>query len=93
MFFLFVFFRCFLFLSENVGKVNVLKFQTLSILFWPNFFLFVQLFLKILSGMANSVDPDQAPPSGPSLLAYAILSDTLVNRILGHLHSNCLSFH
>ena len=26
--------------------------------------LFMQLFLKILSGMANSVDPDQTAPSG-----------------------------
>ena len=26
--------------------------------------LFMQLFLKILSGMANSVDPDQTAPKG-----------------------------
>ena len=26
--------------------------------------LFMQLFLKMLSGMANSVDPDQTAPSG-----------------------------
>ena len=26
--------------------------------------LFMQLFLKILSGMANSVDPNQTAPSG-----------------------------
>ena len=44
--------------------------------------LFMQLFLKILSGMANSVDPDQ---TAPSLFAYVILSDTLVFEILGHL--------
>ena len=38
----------------------VLKFLTLnSILFWPKFSLFTQPFLKILIGMANSVDPDQ----------------------------------
>ena len=37
----------------------------------------MQLFLKTLSGMANSVDPDQT--------AYAILSETLVYEVLGHL--------
>ena len=45
--------------------LNVLKFLTLYFIpFWPNFSFFVQLFLKILSGMANSVDPDQTAPSG-----------------------------
>ena len=40
--------------------VNILKFQTLySILFWPKRHFFMQLFLKILSGMANSVDFNQ----------------------------------
>ena len=48
------------------------------------------LLLKILSGMANSVDPDQTAPSGAvwsgsTLFAYVILSDTLVFGILGHL--------
>ena len=44
---------------------NVLNFQTLySILFWPNFFFVCRFFLKILSGMANSVEPDQTSPSG-----------------------------
>ena len=41
----------------------------------------MQLFLKILTGMANSVDPDQTDPSvdpdqtapGSALFAYAIL--------------------
>ena len=52
--------------------------------------IFMQLFLKILSGMANSVDPDQTAPSGAvwsgsALFAYVILSDTLVFKILGHL--------
>ena len=48
---------------------NVLKFKTLySILFWPKVCFFMQLFLKILSGMANSADPDQtAPISGSAL--------------------------
>ena len=34
----------------------------------------------MLSGMANSIDPDQTAP-----FAYVILSDTLVFEILGHL--------
>ena len=46
-------------------------------------------FLKIPSGMANNVDPDQtalgAVCSGSALFAYVILSDTLVFEILGHL--------
>ena len=50
----------------------------------------MQLFLKILSEMENSVDPDQTAPSGAvwsgsALFAYAILSDTVVYKILGHL--------
>ena len=44
------------------------------------------MFHKRLSGMANSVDPDKtAPTSGSALFAYAILSDTFVYEILGHL--------
>ena len=41
--------------------VNVLKFRTLYSIpfFCLFFFLFMQLFPNILSGMANSVDPDQ----------------------------------
>ena len=50
----------------------------------------MQLFLKILSEMANSVDPDQTAPSGAvwsgsALFAYAILLSTLVYEILEHL--------
>ena len=50
----------------------------------------MHLLLKILSGMANSVDPDQTAPSGAvwsgsALFAYVILSDILVFEILGHL--------
>ena len=42
------------------------------------------LFLKTLSGMANSADPDQTAPegavwSGSTLFQYAILSETLKN--------------
>ena len=52
--------------------------------------LFMQQFLKLLNGMANSVDPDQTAPSGAvwsgsTLFAYVILSDTSVFEILGHL--------
>ena len=40
--------------------------------------------------MANNVDPDQSAPegavwSGSALFAYAILSEILVCKILGHL--------
>ena len=50
----------------------------------------MQLFLKTLNGMANSVDPDQTAPegavwSGSALFAYAIFSATLVYENLGHL--------
>ena len=38
--------------------------NTLFHTFLACFWLFVQLFLKILSGMANSVDPYQIAPSG-----------------------------
>ena len=46
--------------------------------------------LKILSGMTNSIDPDQTAPSGAvwsgsALFAYAVLSETLVYEILGQL--------
>ena len=52
--------------------------------------LFMQLLLKTLSEMANSVDPDQTAPlgavwSGSALFACAILLETLVYEILGHL--------
>ena len=51
----------------------------------------MQLFPKIPSGMANSVDPDQTAPlgavlSGSTLFAYAILSDTL------DIYRNCFDF-
>ena len=50
----------------------------------------MQLFLKILSGIANNADPDQTAPegavwSGSALSAYAILLVTLVSEILEHL--------
>ena len=49
----------------------------------------MQLILKVLSGIAN-IDTDQNAPegavwSGSALFAYAILSETLVYQILGHL--------
>ena len=45
----------------------------------------MQLFLQVLSEMANSVDPDQtacAVWSGSALFACAILLETLVYEIL-----------
>ena len=44
-------------------------------------FTFYAPVLKMLNGMANSVDPDQTAPSGAvwsgsALFAYVILSDT-----------------
>ena len=50
----------------------------------------MQLFLKMLSAMANSADLDQTAPSGAvwsvsALFVYAILSETLVYKSLGHL--------
>ena len=44
----------------------------------------MKLFLKIIHGVANSVDPDQTASSGSALFAYAILSATLAYKILGH---------
>ena len=76
-----------MFLLNAIIMVNALKFWTLySILFWLKFCFFTQLFLKMLSGMANSVDPDQtAVWSGSALFAYGILSETLMFKILGDL--------
>ena len=62
--------------------VNVLKFRALySIL--SKFCFFMMTLLEILSGMANSVDPDQTAPlgavwSGSTLFTCTILSDPLV---------------
>ena len=50
----------------------------------------MQLFLKILIEMANSVDTDQ---TGLVLFAYVILSETLVYEILGHLPHVFLVVH
>ena len=41
----------------------------------------MQLFLKIFSGMTNSVDPDQTAP----FFSYAIFVRNLVYKKLGHL--------
>ena len=67
--------------------INVLKFQIIyAIIFFFFFFFFFclnfaffQLFHKILSEKANSLDPDQIASEG------AILSEILVFEILGHL--------
>ena len=45
----------------------------------------MQLFLKKISGMENSKDTDQTVWSESALFAYAILSDTLVYKIVGYL--------
>ena len=50
----------------------------------------MQFIFKIINGMANSIEPNQTASegavwSGSALFAYAILSDTLVYEILGHL--------
>ena len=50
----------------------------------------MQLFLIILSEIANNVDPDQTASSGSALFAYAILSATLVYKILGYLLYNVI---
>ena len=41
--------------------------------------------------MANSLDPDQTAPEGYALFGYAIFSEALVFKILGHLPYLC--FH
>ena len=52
--------------QENIPMVNILKFQTLySILYWLEFCFLCSCFFKMLSGMANNVDPDQTGPEGP----------------------------
>ena len=58
--------------------------------FLAKILLFMQLFLKMLRGMANSEDPDQTASSGTvwpgsALFAYDSLSETLVFKIVGHL--------
>ena len=45
----------------------------------------MHLLLKILSRMANSVDPDQTAPSGSALFVHVTLSDILMFETLGHL--------
>ena len=46
----------------------------------------MKLFLIILSGMTNSVDPAQtAPDLGLHCLHLSFLSETLVYEVLGHL--------
>ena len=47
-----------------IFTVNVLKFQTLFHTSFAYILLFILLFLKICSGMVNSVDPDQIAPEG-----------------------------
>ena len=67
--------------------------NTLFYTFFALILLFMHLLLKILSGMTNSVDPDQtAVWSGSALFAYVILSETLVFEILGHLPYSAIPY-
>ena len=75
---------------KNHITVNCLKIPTLCTLLCLHKFCFYAIISKILSGMANSVDPDQTAPlgavwSGSALFTLAILLGTLVYKILGHL--------
>ena len=78
-----------IFNTSNKNKAGGHKFPT-EFACLALILLFTQLFLEMLSGMTNSVDPDQTVPSGAvwsgaALFAYGILSETLVFEILGHL--------
>ena len=66
---------------KSLGTVNVLKFQTHYSMFFDQNFTFIKLFLKILSGMANSVDQTASVGSE----SIAIFSEILVYEILRHL--------
>ena len=52
-----------LILNIEYGKCPNIS-NTLYITFFAYILLFMQLFRKILCGMANSVDPDQTTPEG-----------------------------
>ena len=72
--------------------VNVLKFWTFySIPFWPKFCVLCSFFFFLSKYQWNGKqcrpwsDCSGAVWSGSALFAYAILSDTLVFKILGHL--------
>ena len=69
------------------NTVNVFKFQTLYYILFGLKLAFYAIDSSILSGMANSEDPNQTAPlgSGSALFACAILSEALVYKILGHL--------
>ena len=53
--------------------------------------LFMQLFLKMLSGMANNVDIQEQSDLGLHCLDILFFSDTLVCEILGHLPYHILN--
>ena len=83
--------------SNEYGKCPIVL-NTLFHTSLAQILFFMQLFHIILSEMDNSVDPDQTAPweavwSGSILFAYAILSDTLMCKILGHLQYNKICFH
>ena len=82
--------KCFNY-SQQIWMINYGTCPKISNTFFHTFYfikilLFMQLFFKILSGMVNSVDPDQTVVwSWSELFAYDILLDFLVYEILGQL--------
>ena len=48
--------------------------------------------VKILSGMANSVDPDHTAPSGSALFAHAILSEGYLPYYQDERTMDCTSY-
>ena len=69
-------------INSNCSK----SLNTLFHTFLDKILLFMQLFLKILNGMANTVDPNQTAPSGAifsgSTLHMQFLSETVVFEML-----------
>ena len=73
-----------LILNIEYGKCSKIS-NTLFHTFFGQKFTFMQLFLKIPSGMANSIDPDQTAPSGAvwsgsALFAYALCQKPLCTK-------------
>ena len=79
--------------SKSPKILNTIFHTFFFFFFLPYILLFMQLFFffLILSGIANSADPDQTAPSFRSSLVCVCtvcichLSETLMSEILGHL--------